>query len=79
MRLSIIGALSSILLLAACSQEDSATSGYANGVVTDPDHYSIEFENDYVRVMRVKYAPGDVSSMHSHNPLLAVSLSLIHI
>ena len=42
MRLSIIGALSSILLLAACSQEDSATSGYANGVVTDPDHYAID-------------------------------------
>ena len=54
MRLSIIGALSSILLLAACGQENSATSEYANGVVTDPDHYAIEFENDYVRVMRVK-------------------------
>ena len=65
MRLSIIGALSSILLLAACGPEDSANSEYANGVVTDPDHYAIEFENDYVRVMRVKYAPGDVSSMHS--------------
>ena len=75
MRLSIIGALCSILLLAACGQEDSATNEYANGVVTDPDHYAIEFENDYVRVIRVKYAPGDVSSMHSHNPLLAVSLT----
>jgi quercetin dioxygenase-like cupin family protein len=31
-----------------------------------PDHYKVEFENDQVRVLRITYAAGDETAMHSH-------------
>ena len=44
----------------------------------DPDHYTLEFENDYVRIIRIKYGPGEASIMHSHGPSVAVALSEAH-
>ncbi len=41
----------------------------------DPEHYEVEFENEYVRVLRVKYGPHEKSVMHSHPPMLTVSLT----
>jgi len=73
--LALISSLASLIFLAACNQNPTSYGQFANGVETDPNHYSVEFENEYVRVIRVKYSPGDISTMHSHNPLLAVSLT----
>ena len=33
---------------------------------TDPQHYSLEFENDQVRVLRVRYAPHEKGVRHEH-------------
>src|SRR5690348_427713 len=33
---------------------------------TAPDNYKLEFENDWVRVSRVIYRPGDKLPVHSH-------------
>jgi len=44
-------------------------------VTADPKHYSVEFENDKVRVLRVNYGPGEKSVMHSHPDTVAVFLS----
>lgn len=74
-KIKLISVLSSVLFLIGCNQTNETGNEYANGVVTDPAHYIVEFENDYVRVLRVKYSPGDTSSMHSHKPLLLVSLT----
>jgi quercetin dioxygenase-like cupin family protein len=32
----------------------------------DPKHYKLEFENDQVRVMRVKFGPHESTPMHEH-------------
>jgi quercetin dioxygenase-like cupin family protein len=32
----------------------------------DPKHYSVEFENDEIRVLRIKYGSGETSVMHNH-------------
>lgn len=32
----------------------------------DAEHYSVEFENDVARIVRVSYGPGETSVMHSH-------------
>jgi hypothetical protein len=32
-------------------------------VKVDSKHYSVEFENDKVRVLRIKYGPGEKSVM----------------
>ena len=45
-----------------------------DAVVADPERYTVEFENDKVRVIRVKYGPGDKSVMHTHGPNVAIFL-----
>lgn len=42
-------------------------------IVTDPDHYSVVFENDLVRVIRISYGPGEKSVMHDHRAGVLVS------
>lgn len=46
-----------------------------DAVVADPEHYTVEFENDRVRIIRVKYGPGEKSVMHTHGPNVSVLLS----
>ena len=46
-----------------------------DAVDADPEHYTVEFENDKVRIIRVKYGPGEKSVMHTHGPHVAVILS----
>lgn len=47
-------------------------------VKLDPKHYKVEFENDRVRVLRIKYGAGEKSVMHSHPESIAVFLSEAH-
>lgn len=35
-------------------------------VEVDADHYKLEFENDLVRILRIKYGPKEKSVMHDH-------------
>jgi hypothetical protein len=37
-----------------------------DAVKADPAHYKVELENDLVRMLRIKYGPGEKSVMHSH-------------
>ena len=41
----------------------------------DPKHYKVEFENDKVRVLRIKYGPGEKSVMHDHSEGVVVILN----
>ena len=61
------------LFLVGCVQNDDKT--ISTSTLVAPDHYQIEFENDYVRVIRVTYGPGDASVMHSHEPFVGVTLT----
>jgi predicted metal-dependent enzyme (double-stranded beta helix superfamily) len=45
-----------------------------DAVVADPKHYVVEFENDVIRVLRIKYGPGETSTMHSHEANCVVFL-----
>jgi quercetin dioxygenase-like cupin family protein len=49
--------------------------GKADPVKVDSKHYKVEFENDSVRVLRIKYGPGEKSVMHNHPNAVAVYLS----
>jgi hypothetical protein len=50
-------------------------SGSRDAVAVDPAHHHVIMENARVRVFEVLAAPGDKSPMHTHQPLVAVSLS----
>ena len=47
-------------------------------VQVDSKHYSVELENDKVRVLRIRYGPHEKSQMHSHPALVAVCLNDAH-
>ncbi len=44
-------------------------------VKVDSKHYKVEFENDKVRVLRIKYGPHEKSVMHHHPNAIAVFLA----
>ena len=44
-------------------------------VQVDSDHYKVEFENDQVRVLRVRYNPHEKSVMHDHPAAVGVHLT----
>jgi hypothetical protein len=35
-------------------------------VAVDPQHYSVDFENEFVRVLRVHFGPGEKGATHEH-------------
>ena len=51
------------------------TTAAQDATVVDPDHYTVEFENDYVRVVRISYGPNEKSVMHDHMAGVGVFLS----
>ena len=63
--LSAVALFAVILTGVGCSQ--AATSQDApDAVSADPQHYSVVFENDVIRVLRIEYGPGETSIMHRH-------------
>lgn len=46
-----------------------------DAVTADPRHYSVSFENELVRLLRVRYGPGEKSVMHRHPASCAVFLT----
>jgi len=46
-----------------------------DAVKVDPKHYKIELENDRVRVVRIRYGPGEKSVMHQHPPGVGVFIT----
>jgi quercetin dioxygenase-like cupin family protein len=50
-------------------------AGARDPVQIDSKHYTVELENDRVRVLRIRYGPREVSVMHSHPAAVAVFLT----
>ena len=46
--------------------------GGGDPTVLDPDHYTTEFENEAVRIVRIRYGAGEESVMHYHPDSVAV-------
>jgi quercetin dioxygenase-like cupin family protein len=44
-------------------------------VKVDGNHYKVEFENDQVRVLRIKVGPKEKSIMHQHPDAVAIFLT----
>ena len=50
-----------------------------DAVRVDPKHYTVEFENDAIRVLRIHYGPGEKSVMHGHPDAYAIFLTDGHV
>jgi hypothetical protein len=51
------------------------TESIPDAVSADPTHYSVSFENEVVRFLRIKYGPGEKSVMHRHSASCVVFLT----
>lgn len=48
-------------------------------VKVDPQHYTVELENEQVRVLRIRYEPREKSLMHGHPASFGVHLTDAHV
>jgi quercetin dioxygenase-like cupin family protein len=48
-------------------------------VAVDPQHYTVEFENEKVRVLRIKFGPHEKSAMHAHTSAIEINLTIAHL
>jgi hypothetical protein len=77
MRNLFIGLLLGVTLGAASSTliAQRRADTFPDAVTADPKHYSVSFENDVARILRVKYGPGEKSIMHRHLPGCVIFLT----
>lgn len=59
---------------ATVSALTQSAQGSRDAVAVDPAHHHVVMENERVRVFEVQAEPGDTSPMHTHPPLVVVSL-----
>ena len=69
-----------VFALAVCSFGKTSTAQSAaqrlpDAVTADSKHYTVEFENDIVRVLRVRLGAGDSTPRHAHTAYCAIELT----
>jgi hypothetical protein len=60
------------------SQSATQRKAVTDPAESDPKHYKVEFENEKVRVLRISFGPHEKSEMHTHPPMVAISLTDQH-
>src|SRR6516165_10470465 len=68
---SLIGLIALGLLLPA----QSSSQKMQDAIAADSKHYTVEFENDIVRVLRVRLGAGDSTPRHAHSAYCAIEIS----
>ena len=71
----VVAVLVAAALSASGSNAQTARQKLPDAVKADPKHYSVEFENDIVRVLRVKVGAGEIAPPHSHDAYCAIEVS----
>jgi hypothetical protein len=72
-KLSLLVAFVAGVAVASLAQRGGAP--IPDAVSADPKHYSVSFENELVRLLRVRYGAGEKSVMHRHPASCAVFLT----
>jgi quercetin dioxygenase-like cupin family protein len=67
--------MKSVLVIATLCMLGAVPASAQDAVKVDPKHNTVELENDQVRVLRIRYGPGEKSVMHSHPANVAVFLT----
>ena len=61
--------------IGAASAAQTTAQKLPDAVTADSKHYTVEFENDIVRVLRVRLGAGDSTPRHAHTAYCAIELS----
>jgi hypothetical protein len=75
LRAGLLAMVAAAALTASGSNAQIARQNLPDAVAADPKHYTIEFENDIVRVLRVKVGAGDSAPAHRHDAYCAIEVS----
>jgi hypothetical protein len=77
MTVQIALAMLAVLLsiTATTSTAQNTAQNLPDAVAADSKHYKVEFENDIVRVLRVRLDAGDSTPRHAHSAYCAIELS----
>ena len=77
MRNVVLGVIFGVVLGIASSAllAQRGTESVPDAISADPTHYSVSFENEVVRFLRVKYEPGEKSVMHRHSASCVIFLT----
>jgi hypothetical protein len=73
-KLSAIVLAGAVVMGIGCGGEVNSQEA-PDAVIADPQHYSVEFENDIIRILRVEYGPGETSTMHRHPANCAIFIN----
>ena len=74
-RIALVAAALVLLSLVKTSTAQSTAQKLPDAVTADPKHYTVEFENDIVRVLRVRLGTGDSTPRHSHSAYCAIEIT----
>ena len=75
LRISLVMLALVLSMSATASKAQSTAQRLQDAVTADSKHYSVEFENDVVRVLRVRLGAGDSTPRHTHAAYCAIELS----
>jgi hypothetical protein len=64
-----------LVLIALALTTQSASQKLPDAITADSKHYKVEFENDIVRVLRVRLDAGDTTPRHAHSAYCAIEIS----
>ena len=62
-------------VIASGSHPQTAAQALPDAVTADARHYSVEFENDIVRVLRVRVGGGESAPAHRHDAYCAIEIT----
>jgi len=74
-RIALVVLVLVVLSIGATYFAQSRAQALPDAVIADGKHYTVEFENDIVRVLRVKLGAGDSTPRHSHSAYCAIEIS----
>ena len=74
-RIALLAAALVLLSLGTMYTAQSPAQRLPDAVSADPKHYTVEFENDIVRVLRVRLGAGDTTPRHSHSAYCAIEIT----
>ena len=75
LRMSILFAAMALTASADSPMAQSAATKLPDAVTADSRHYTVEFENDIVRLLRVRLPAGETAPAHAHSAYCAIELT----
>ena len=74
-RIALVGLGLMLFSASAISTVQSPAQKLPDAITADSKHYTVEFENDIVRVLRVRLGAGDSTPRHAHSAYCAIEIT----